>query len=354
VSTATDLLDLAPHVGQRASDVRYDVLDAALTKIGTVTPTYEATPRVTVNSDSAVKRTISSIRLTPSDQASVDPFAHRLQPVWVLETGDEYPLGVFLFGSMDRLRREYGLEAEVAAVDQTIIVDQPIERTISLAPGDDVGTALRVLFSTANVPAFEVDGTITTTVASPIAWPVGTSRLKVMNELAAMAGAYSVYFDNAGVGIVRRVPSLADTVPTLVYDDGGRIIVDSMVESDDLLEAPNRYLVIDSSAAESPVYAHFDVPPEAPHSIARRGFAVTKVIDEQGLASPDAALARAEAAYEQDAGGFQWVQFSSPPDPRHDTFDAVGYRGVTYREQGWSLTLIEGAEMTHDLRRTYS
>lgn len=354
--TTDELLDLAPQIGQRQSTVRWDVLDVTLTSVdqGAITPRADSTPTVAVNGNAAIKRTLSTFRLTPADQASLNPFADRLRPTWVLENGAEFPLGVFLLGSLDRLRFEYGLEAEVACVDQTLIVDTPITQSVALAAGDSLRSAIETQLAAAGVPLFDVDATITTSISAPIAWPVGTSRLRIVNDLAAMAGAFALYFDNAGVGRIRRARAIADETATLIYREGGRIITGSMVETDDLLDAPNRYLVIDSGAAEFPIVGLYDIPADAPHSQANRGFVVARVIDAQGLGSADQALAQAKAAYEADHGGFQWAQFSSPPDPRHDTFDAVDYLGVVYREQSWSLPLAEGAEMTHDLRRTYT
>ena len=77
------------------------------------------------------------------------------------------------------------------------------------------------------------------------------------------------------------------------------------------------------------------------------GFSRTR-LDEYALDS------HARAAAAQDAGGYQWVSFSAAPDPRHDTFDAVQYLGDIYREQGWSLQVLEGGEHRHDLRRVYA
>lgn len=354
MTTTTDLLDLN-GIGQRQSEVRYEVLDQALNVIGTVKPLDSALPVIENNIHRTVKRDLRSMRLATEDQAAIDPFADRLRPVWVLENGATYSLGIFIFGSMDRLRREYGLDADVSAVDQTIILDQGVETTVSLNTGDSVRTALLAQFAAAMIPVYDVDTSIGTSISAPIAWPAGTTRLRIINDLAAMGSAYSAYFDNNGVGRVRRVESVTEvTVADHIYHEGGRILRGSMVETDDLIEAPNRYLVIDSAAVEAAITGFFDVPADAPHSAFNRGFVVTKVIDEQGLGSVTEAQDRAIAAYSQDRGNYQWAQFSSPPDPRHDTFDSVDYLGTIYREQNWMLPLIEGSEMTHSLRKTYS
>lgn len=352
MATADDLLDL-DGVGQRASEVRFDLLDSSLQTIGTLLPDLDPTARITNNSNAAIKRQISGLRLNAAVQTDVNPITDRIRPVWVLENGSQYPLGVFLFASMDRTRYEWGLDADVEGVDQCLILDQPVERGVGFPAGTMIRAAIEDQFAAAAIKHYEVDPSITSRVGAPIHWPAGTSRMKVLNDLAAMAGAYSAYFDNDGTGIVRKVPDLSTVAPTLIYEAGGRIIHGSPVESDDLLDSPNRYIVIDSGDPNAAIVGKWDVPEDAPWSIANRGFVIARVISEQGLASVADAQARAQAAGAQDAGTFQWVQFSSPPDPRHDTFDAVQYLGATYREQKWTLPLREGDEMTHDLRRVY-
>lgn len=353
MATADELLDL-DGVSQRASEIRFDILDSRLAPIGTVKPDLDPVARVTNNSNAAIKRTLQGMRLNAAEQADVNPLTDRIRPVWVLENGSQYPLGVFLFASMDRARSEWGLDADVSAVDQCLILDQPLERGVGYPGGTPIRDAIVTQFQAVGIHSYNVDPSITSRIGAPIHWPAGnTSRMKVLNDLAAMAGAYSAYFDNDGVGVVRRVPDLSTVVPTLVYEAGGRILHGSPVESDDLLEAPNRYIVVDSGDPNAAIVGYYDVPAAAPNSFANRGFVIARVISEQGIESNAEAITRGRAAAAQDAGTFEWVQFSSPPDPRHDTFDAVGYLGGVYREQQWTLPLLEGSEMTHDLRRVY-
>lgn len=357
MTAASDaLLDLAPSVGQRASTVRFDLLDSALAPIGRVAlPADSSRARITMSTTRAIMRDLSGLWLDPVEQAAINPFADRIRPVWILEDGSEFELGVFIFGSMDRVREEWGLDARVAGVDQTVIVDQPITETVALDQGDGIRAALSQQLTTALVPQWVIDPAITDDllVGAPIVWAVGVSRLQVINDLAALAGAFPLYFDNQGVGQIEVVVEVSDPADH-TYVSGGTIIAGSMVESDDLLDAPNQYLTIDSASPDAAISGVYDVPDSAPFSFAARGFFVVQVINEQGLVTPEQAVARGLAEYTNASATYQWVQFSSLPDPRHDTFDTVSYLGDLYREQGWALPLAEGAEMTHDLRRVWT
>lgn len=344
-------------ISQRSSEVRFDVLDIALNKVGEVKPDRDGfNPQVEHNVNRRINRTLADVRLNPGEQSDLDPLVHRIRPVWVLENGAEFPVGVYVFGKPARRRQEWGLETTLPGMDQTVLLDVALEATVAYGQGASVRDAIAEQFAIAGVPQYEVDPAITTQVANPISWPAGDDskkRLDVINALAAMGGAYSAYFDNAGVGRVLRVPDLAQSIPTLFYGDGGRILKSSMVESDDLDTAPNRYIVVDTSTPDVQVTGFYDIPDDAPNSFARTGRYVTTTIPMQGLGDEADAVAAAQAAYVQDASTFQWVQFSSPPDARHDTHDVISYRDEPYREQGWRLPLSEGAEMIHDLRRVY-
>lgn len=351
--TTTELLDLAPSIGQRASSFHYDLLDQTGAVIGTINPDASATPVVENNVNRAIKRDLRSLVLAPDDAAAVNPVADRVRPKMVLQNGDELPWGVFLFVDGSEAPQSAGTWFTGALLDQSFILDQPLAQSVGYALGQSISAAISDLFAGAGIVDYFVEPG-SWTVAEPIAWPAGTSRLQVMNDLAAMAGCYSVFFDNAGQGRVEAVPDLATATPAVTYLYGGNIYNGSLLMTDNLLSSPNRYIVIDSSALDAPIVGSYDVPAAAPHSEANRGFVVATVITANGLGTQAAANARAAAAAAQDAADYTWVSFSSAPDPRHDTFDVIDLLGVRYREQRWSTRLEEGAVMAHDLRRVYS
>lgn len=349
-----DLLDLL--FGQRTSSFRYYLLDAANQRVGTLDVDVTAGHPVVANAiNRTIKRTMSQFVLPPATRADVDPLVHRVQPCMVLANGTEWPLGILLWATMTDEQWEFGDFGHGQLGDQGVILSQPVSSTRSYAPGVLVTDALEAEFADAGLVAWDIDPTITTRIGAPVAWPAGTERSRICAELCAKAGAFSPWFSNAGVATVRRSTDLNTTTPDLIYDVGpaSRVLRGSRTRSNDVLDAPNQYVVIDGSAAASPIVGVYDAPDAAPHSRARRGFTVARVIQEDGLESPAAATERARAAYDAATLAYEHAQFSGPPDPRHDTFQVIQYQGVNYREQGWSMPLREGSEMVHDLRRSY-
>lgn len=335
--------------GGRVSTFRFDLLSSGLATIGQLHPLRGPVPAVENNINRTIKRTLTDLRLPPDELADVDVFAHRVRPVMVLQDGSEHPLGVFLFADRSTPVDTAGTPGAVSLVDQTLIIDQGIPASYGVPAGRNVAAAALDAFAAAGVVDAAVDPTATA-LGSARTWPAGrTTWRQVLADLGDVAGFYSPYFDNAGRGRLAAVPDLETAPATIAYGAGGIAYRGSILASDDTLAAPNRYVVIETTPTPNPIVGVYEVPAGAPHSIARRGFAVTKVIERQGLPDNEAARVAARAAGQSDSSS-AYLAFASAPNPIHDTFDVVAFEGVRYREQSWKLPLAEGAAMTHELR----
>lgn len=109
----------------------------------------------------------------------------------------------------------------------------------------------------------------------------------------------------------------------------------------------NTYLVRSTGADDTDISALHRIDPDAEGSSARVGFDVVATHDEPGLSSAAQAREVARALARRDAQ--RGVRFSSPPDPRHDTYGIVELDGTRYVEVEWNLPLQPGADMTHVL-----
>jgi hypothetical protein len=347
--TDAELLDMVTPV--RQDRIRFDLLDKSLDKIGEVDVRADSVPTVAVDTSRSIIRTMSGLKLDADSEQNVDTFSARIRPVYVLGNGSEYPLGVFLFADASRVRFSYGLELDGTLVDQTLIVDQGWPDGTTFQAGTVLSEAMRLLSLRAGIPSLSIEPTALV-LSAPISWPIGTTTLRAMRDLCVLAGYLPPYFDRGGTLVFRTAPFFFPATPTVVYGPGGRIIAESMVESDDLLSAPNRYVAIENGPGSTPISGIFDIPASAPQSYANRGFYVTKIVEAQGLTDTAAAVNAARAEYESDSDTLRSVVFQSTPDPRHDVFDIVEYLGVKYWELGWKLPLSIGGPMEHSLRGT--
>jgi len=353
--TPVELIEL-DGTPSRQESVRFEVLDTNLLVVGEIHPDRGSPPRISHSTESAIMRSLSGFRLDPEQAGQIDTITARIRPSWILQDGTSYPLGVFLFADASRSLLSYGTELDATLVDQTFILDQQLDASLSYPAGTVVTTVLDELAALAGIVSRAVTPS-TQALSYPIAWKAGTARLTAMVELCQQIAYSAPYFDNEGTLRIVPARNAATASPDIVYAagdlDSGRIYAKTIVETDDLLRAPNRYVVIDNSATAGPIVGRYDLPSSAPNSIANRGFAVTRVVDLQGLSSPADADSAARALASQDAEAFLWATFSAAPDPRHDAFNIVEFLGGLYREIGWTLTCAPGGPHTHNLRGIY-
>lgn len=358
--TAAEILDLPLNIGQVRSTVEWDILDQNLEFLFKVNPITDTVPSVAVNSTATIKRTLSGLYLDPFDQDRINVLTMRIRPYWVLEDAltTRFPLGVFLFSDATRNRTTAGLDLKGTLYDQTVIVNQGLARTYSVADDALITDALLDLAAGVGIAGARIiiePSDATTYVA--IAWRAGTSRYDIMSELATMAGYYPPYFDNDGILRFKLAPSTLVDVPmdhTYNVTPSSRLIDGSLDESDDLINAPNRYLVVSTAATGVEVSGYYDLPASAPQSYANRGYLVVKRIDAQGLKNNAACTKRAQLEAIIDYNSFSWVAFDATPDPRHDIFDTVQYLEENYREVGWTLRLKPGGQHSHRIRKIYT
>lgn len=351
--TTDTILNLPARIPGFGWSVRFDVLDQTLTKRFELNPIMSGAT-INANTNATIKRTLNGLQLTPGDEARLKILSHRVRPMFVLkDTGDEYPLGVFIWSSADRRRTSEGLYLTGSLEDQTRILEQGRPAAYSLPSGSSVRTAILDVAAEYGFSDTRVNVDTTDKVTSgPTAWPAGTTGRTIINALCAMVGFYSAYFDNAGVLRCREVPtplSAVDADHTYLEGADCRMVRNSLLESDDLIDAPSRYLVINTTSTDVEIAGFYDVPDDAPQSAVNRGFVFTKVIEMQGAQDSVAAQSAAQAAAAQDMSAYLWVEFVAPIDPRHGLHEVVNYLGTNMREQSWQLNLTSG-EHLHKLR----
>lgn len=349
--SADDLLDLN-NVNGRAEGMRFDLLDPSGEILGAIHPVQVVT--ITNDTGGIIKRTISGLELIPSEAADVNPLRHRVRPYWILSDGTEYPMGLFKFVQPNFLRFSYGSHLRGSMCDLGVMLEQPTVNTLSFPVGYRVVDAIRDTIVLAGITDYAIPSS-PLTLAAPKVWPAGDSTTygKIVAELCVMGLFYDGYFDNNGRYQIRASldPDVNET--TLRYLSGGRLVSESMIESNNLMEAPNRYVVLDSAITESPITGVYDIPDSAPQSFANTGLRIPRFVDIPGIGTGVNAIAAARSAYLQDVKAYETVTFAGPPDPRHDTWDLVNYLGTNYLELGWSLKCEPGGEMAHTVRRVF-
>lgn len=351
-------LDLAPWVGQRQATWRFRLVDGPTgIHLGELTPISDSPPALSHDVGRTIKRQLSPLDLGRVDTARIDPIRHRVL-LDMLIGGTVYPLGRYMWGDFTRIKSTGGDLSSSALVDEMFIIDQDMESSFSSVQGfisQDVGVdaVIRRLLEPIPNLTLEIEPTDQSAVGT---WAAGTSRAKVLADLATQGGYFAPWFDNDGALQIIQSFDPADKIPDIDLDAGNQVQQDSITNTDDLIDAPNRFVVISNGSQGASVSASavgtYDVPNSAPHSILNRGFVVPDVRDiqvrDQGQAQAVArTIGLAQTVFER-------VTLSTSPDPRHDSYDVISWDSEQWLELSWSMTLKEGGDMTHTMRKVYS
>lgn len=348
------VLDLPAYIGQRAATFRFDLVDAVTGYREPIHPVSDSPPTLTHNTRNTVKRSITGMQLTRADTAKFNSITSRLEPFMIIR-GVEYPLGRYVPASQLRQRHTSGITSTAGFYDEGIIVDQQLDTSFGpLAPSitESVVSLLNRLLSPLPID-FYLEPSPYSSAGS---WSIGTRRGSVVETLAEDGDYLSPWFDHASIMQFRRSFDPATAIPTFDLDAGNRVLRDRILESDDLTNLPNRYIVIGNGTgvvgATNQIVGVADVPSSAPHSILNRGFVIPSTVTRQ-VSSPEQAAAQAQAlALYRTA--VEQVELLTPPDPRHDSYDVLRWQGVNWLEVSWSLPMAEGSNMQHVALRAYT
>ncbi len=346
------LLDLAPWVGQRQATYRFALSNAVTGEVlGDITPIRGA--QLSHDTSRTIKRQLT-IALGREDTALLTSdhnllVAARINVFMVFPDGTEYPLGRFMFTDTSRAFYTSGRLGNFVLNDEMFLVDQQIITGIN---GRGSGVNIVILATVNDLPVnLRMDAT---PFASAESWGIGTGRGQILESLSVSGDFFSPWFDNNGDLRFIRTFEPATAICDFDFDAGNKVMRQPIVETDDLLTAPNKFIVVSnaqSNIGSTSVSGTYDVPPNAPHSFSKRGFTIAQVLDLQINDSTQATAVAQNIGIRQTI--FERVNLSTAPDPRHDSYNVIHWQGTNWLELAWSLTLQEGSEMTHVLRKSY-
>ena len=363
------LLDLAPWVGQRQCTYRFRRINAVTGEDhGYLTP-IRSNPGISHDTTRTVKRQLG-LTLGVADTQAINPLQDRVLPFMVFPNGTEYPLGRFVFTEQSNQVFSNGEIANIVLNDEMFIIDQQITEGFDAANlaltatlgspsviigtgpanrGSDVARAMAALLKDFDI---QIQAETSPFVINQ-SWAAGTTRGSIV-EAAALAGDYfSPWFDNNGVMQFIRSLNPALAIPDFDWDAGNQVMRNSIVRSSDILNAPNRFIVISNTPGQTQtqVTGVADVPVNAPNSFENRGFYLPSVNDIQVTNAPQAQAVAENLMQRQTI--FETVRLSTAPDPRHDSYNIIHWQGEKWLELGWNMVLAEGQPMSHTLRRSY-
>jgi hypothetical protein len=345
-------LDMPDYVGQRSLTYRYDLVDVVTGYRQSIQPLRSPAPRLTHNTQNIIKRNITGLYLGVEATEFFNSISSRLE-LFMLIDGTEYPLGLYVPADWAQIISTNGTTSSASFYDEGYIIDQQLSSAFgAVSPGGElVMSSLARLLGRYPITS-HLEATNYSTSGS---WSAGTRGGFVVEQLAFEGDYFSPWFDHSSVMQFIRSFDPAAQIPTFNFDVGNRVLRENILKTDNLINAPNRFVIIGNGSSamtdDVPIVGVADVPSTAPHSILNRGFVIPHVEHRQIDSVPQASAIALNLARQRTL--FEQVELDTLPDPRHDSYDVIRWQDANWLEISWSLSLTPGSPMRHTLRRAY-
>jgi hypothetical protein len=354
--TDAQILNLNP-VRRRFDAFRFVLCDRDMNPIGELHPDRTGTvPTISSDVSDSTSRRLSNFKLSADEAQDVNPVSDRLRVYMVLQNGSQYLLGTFLWASEDQPIRSWGLEKHHELLDYSFILNQKSTQVFNWSRGAVINLIMLFLMGRAGLEMRDI-GIIgdeaNRGLREPRAW-AGETWANMINNMGVGCGFAPVWFNNEGKGQLDIAPTPETSPPNVPeYELNTRVIADSILYSNDVLNAPNEWGIFDSGTSQM-IAGRYQLPASAPNSFQKRGFRIGDVDTVQGLTSQaladKAALGRA-----RNSDVYEYLHFQSTLDPRHavSAYNIVPAFGKVWAESSWSMELRSGGKHEHSLKRIF-
>lgn len=223
--------------------------------------------------------------------ADIATYSARLRPVCVIQGLPETSLGVFLLTAAGEDWDTTGRTWSFELLDKNTVPDQEdVDSSYSVPAGTTILAQVKIILQSCG-ETINVDASNTAVTASNMTWDIGTSKLKIINDLLDVANYNSLWMDGNGNYMV--TPYVLPVNRSVNYDilgvprelrDGEQGIYKPQWSRDkDSYDVPNKVIAIQAAdgadtAALTGSYTNAD--PASPYSTVSRGRTITATLTD--------------------------------------------------------------------------
>ena len=339
----------------RTIDFRY-VLMRGGADFGQLYAPIDSAPTIRMDASAEIKTSLHGSFL-PAPEA--DWLVDEIRPELILD-GVAHPLGIYLPASVRDEENETQRGATIEAYDRCWRVkDTATESILSLAAGTNYLTAVKTLLAGCGIALIVETPTSATLAERREDWDVGTSYLKIINELLSEINYNPLWFDASGAAILEpaSVPTAEHIEHTLDASNVESLLLPSLSRETDVYSAPNVFLCICSNADKSgPMWAVSEnANPQSPLSIMRRGRRIVRTVRVNNIASQAELQAYADRLRNESMISGETVIVKTALLPGFGVADVTalhfGDLNAVCLEQAYEMELRVGGSMTHTLKK---
>ena len=189
----------------------------------------------------------------------------------------------------------------------------------------------------------------------PQEWEIGTSKMKIINDLLQGINYNPLYFDENGVAICEPHISLTEREIDFTYfADNQSIIVDGIKYASNKFDIPNKWVRYTENAEVSYLISEYTNDSyENPYSTVNRGRTIVDAAVVEDIASQDALDAYVARIAADAMMTTEQLEFTTLNMPGHGYQECLyvdvpvyGIQGK-YIEKAWEMELETGGKMSH-------
>lgn len=352
-------------LGTRSVSFRYELLNKDNVFIAELYNVIDASIDYGVFND--IRRT-AQFTIQEFAAVPIDFLSNRIRPIMVLDMPAmngkakgkvEFPLGVFILASPERVDEDSGIRRNIEAYDLSLIlVEDKVTDMYTVTAGTNYKTAIVELLQSAGIKDYAIED-INKTVPRDLQFEVGTSKYAIINSLATNINYTPILVDVNGTFTCRPYVLPQDRAVDYVYDDSElSIIMRGVTEELDTFNIPNRWIIVRTNSEEAPLRSVYtNTNPESPTSTVNRGRVIADYREIEDIADQSALDAYTKRIAGNASQIFGKSKFTTALMPMHDYHDVLQLKysklGINdrYTETAWNMKLQAGGEMTHEIRK---
>ena len=337
--------------GSRKLSYQVDILDGEIKKGELKVTKASVSMSAEINSSDADVKYAAPI--TVHDSPLMDWNKNHFK-IWLFDDGAKSSLGVFSPQSIQNVTETGSTLLNVTGYDLSVLAKNDcITSRLSLTQGTLYLDQVQSLLISCGITKIIADTSTATLQSTRDDWDIGTTKLKIINQLLSEMSFRSLEVDKTGTALLKRYepPSVSNITHT--YKPGQASIVESDTTTDsNLFEIPNIWIAtISNPDIATPLKAVFiNDNPLSKTSTVYTGQNKVKVLSFDNIATQEDLQNAVNRKAFEDMQGVETTQFKTAVVSDHGVNDTVAlqlpqYSGILV-ETAWEIDL-DAMTMTH-------
>lgn len=340
----------------RSISFRYVILKNGV-DAGQIYPSAGSVPTVRMNSSGEIKSSLRGSFVDPGD--AVNWLSDQIRAEIIID-GTTHHIGVFLPASVRQIEDSTSKIVTIEAYDRCWILRDTVAESMYFIPaGTNYIEAVTNLLTAAGIALIQATPSTETLAEDREDWEMGTSYLKIINQLLSEINYKALWFNQDGVAILEpeSIPTANNIKHTLDDTTVKSLIIPGINRETDVYKSPNVFICVCSNPDKDDVMVarSENTNPQSPLSTKRRGRSITSVVNVDNIASQAELQNYADQLRDKSMIAGETIQVSTALLPGYGADDVTSIKyGDLFAiciERAWSMSLQVGGNMTHKLER---